>query len=47
MVSIFSKLVSNLKDANKKSIIVLGSEKLLKGLEGHHRIHREYWLKSV
>jgi hypothetical protein len=31
----FSKLVSNFKDANKKLIIVWGSEKLLKDFEIH------------
>jgi hypothetical protein len=31
----FSKLVSNFKEANKKLIVVLGSEKLLKDLENH------------
>jgi hypothetical protein len=35
-----SKLASNLKEANKK--LIKGSEKLLKDLESHQRIHREY-----
>jgi hypothetical protein len=39
--SIF-KLVSNFKEANKKLIISLGSEKLLKDLENHQHIHRKY-----
>jgi hypothetical protein len=38
----FSKLVSNLKEANKKLIIVWVSEKLLKDIENHLRIHRKY-----
>jgi hypothetical protein len=36
-----SKLASNFKEANKKLIIVKGSEKLLKDLENHQRIHRK------
>ncbi len=40
-VSIF-KLVSNFKEANKKLIMVKGSEKLKKDLENHQRIHRKY-----
>jgi hypothetical protein len=37
-----SKLKSNFKEENKKIIIVLGSEKLLKYLENHQRIHKKY-----
>jgi hypothetical protein len=42
-VSIF-KIVNNFKEANKKLLIVKGSEKLylLKGLENYQRIHRKY-----
>jgi hypothetical protein len=37
--------IQNIKEANKKLIIVKGvkgGEKLLKDLESHERIHREY-----
>jgi hypothetical protein len=36
-----SKIVSNFKEANKKLIVVLGSEDLLKDLEYPQRIHRK------
>jgi hypothetical protein len=36
------KFVSNFKEANKKFINVKRSEKLLKDLENHQRIHRKY-----
>ncbi len=36
--------VSYFKEANKKLIIIQGSEKLLKDLENHRRTHRKYWL---
>jgi hypothetical protein len=42
-----SKLVSNFKEANKKFIIVQGSEKLLKDLGNHQRIHRKYRFKCL
>jgi hypothetical protein len=45
-VSIF-KLVNNFKEANKKLVIVWGSEKLLKELEFHQRIQRKYLLKCL
>jgi metal-responsive CopG/Arc/MetJ family transcriptional regulator len=37
-----SELVSNFKEAIKKSIIVKRSEKLLKVFENRQRIHRKY-----
>jgi hypothetical protein len=39
---IISKLASNFKETNKKSIIEQRSEKLLKDLENHQRIHIQY-----
>ncbi len=43
----FSKLMRNFKVVNKTLIIVKGSEKPLKDLETHQRIHRKYWLKCL
>jgi hypothetical protein len=37
-----STLVSNFKEANNKLTIIYGSEKLLKNLEKHWRIHRKH-----
>jgi hypothetical protein len=43
----FSKLVSNFKEGNKKLMIVLASEKLLKDLENHQRISRKKMMKIL
>jgi hypothetical protein len=43
----FQKFVSNFKESNKKLTIARGSEKLLKDLENHQRIHRKYRLKCL
>jgi hypothetical protein len=43
----FSNLVSDFKEANKKFIIVQGSEKRLEDLENHQRIHRKYGSKCL
>ncbi len=39
--------MSNFKEANKKLLIVQGSEKLLKDLENRQRIHRKYCIKCL
>jgi len=47
-VSIFKfSTVSDFKEANRKFIIVLGSEKLLEDIENHQRIHRKYGSKCL